>query len=368
MLTKEIFSNVFRHPIRFFILSLSLGISVISVLLVLTILRTNELNSQPSLIQRVGLITLAFDEEASFKVSSMNSLKAFSPQEVNVTRVTGFRGINIRNYGFPSIESLRSFRPDIRLLQGEWANVGEALVTPDVCGLTKCEIGKKINIGQGSKDSKPYLVRGIIESKTPTTVFTIDQKIGSNALDHYFLLKTKASNTGFIFLNFVDELKQKKIKFNKDFTQYADRETQKSDFQLINYAFLALIGPLAGIALFSASLLVVFNFAVNRLERAKETAIKRALGASRFQIIIESLGEAVIVFVCAALPALGLGLLSLESLNRVLGKGRGQTLFFPEWRLVFSAGLVVLVLVLLSAFGPSIGMVREKPSLRLKEE
>jgi hypothetical protein len=368
MLIKELSSNVFRHPIRFFILSLSLGISVVSVLFVLTILRTNNLNSQPSLAESTALFTFASENPELLEISSLKSLKDLSPQEVNSSRVRGFKGINIKVYGFPSMKSLQKYRPDVQLLRGELANVGEALITSEVCGLTKCEIGKTINVGADSQNSQNDLVRGIIGSVTPTTVFTIDQKIGTDPLARYFLLQTNGKSAGSIFLNVTEELQQKKIKFDADFSQLEDRQTQKSDFQIINYAFLALIGPLAGIALFSASLLVVFNFAVNRLERAKETAIKRALGASRFQIIVESLGEAVIVFVCAALPALGLGLLSLESLNRVLGKGRGQTLFFPEWRLVFSAGLVVLVLVLLSAFGPSIGMVREKPSLRLKEE
>ncbi len=369
MLVKELVSNIFRHPIRFFILSISLGISTVCVLFVFTILRTNDLNSQPALQKDTALLEVVLNnEQPNFILPKLKSLAGFDPVEIRVNKVRGFRGITLKAYGFKSIDSLKNYRTDLSLQSGNWANVGEALVTPEVCDLTKCQIGKTINISSDSRDGKNFLISGIVRSSTPTTIFTIDPSANTDFLTYYFFLKNYRGNADTLTVNVVNELVQKKIAIDQDFTRVSDSRTQSSDFGIINYAFLALIGPLAGIALFSAGLLVVFNFVVNRLERAKETAIKRALGASKSQIVIESLAEAVIVFLFTAIPALIFGLLSLETLNRTLGQGRGQTLFFPQWQLSFSASMVVLALVLFAAFMPILGMVRETPSARLKEE
>jgi FtsX-like permease family len=369
MLLKELVSNVFRHPIRFFILSVSLGISTICVLFVFTILRTNDLNSQSSLQIGTALLEVALkNEQPNFVLPKIKSLTKLDPIEIRVTKVRGFKGISLKAYGFKSIDSLRKYRTDLSLLSGNWAKVNEALVTPEVCDLTKCQIGKMVNVTSDSKDGKNFLISGIVHSSTPTTIFTIDTSANTDLLTYYFLLKNYQGNADTLTVSVVDELIQKKVEIDQDFTHVSDTQSQKSDFKIINYAFIALIAPLAGVALFSAGLLVVFNFVVNRLERGKETAIKRALGASKFQIITESLTEAIIVFLFTAIPALFLGLFSLETLNRVVGQGKGQTLFFPQWQLSFSASMVVLVLVLVAAFLPILGMVREKPSLRLKEE
>lgn len=368
MLLKELVSNIFRHPIRFFILSISLGISTVCVLFVFTILRTNDLNSQPSLQTGTALLELAFkNDQPNFTLPKINSLTGLSPEQIQVHKVRGFQGITLKAYGFQSIDSLKTYRNDVALLSGEWAKVGQALVTPEVCDLTKCQIGKTVNVSSDSRDGKDFVISGIIRSSTPTTIFTIDSK-NTDLLTYYFLLKNFQGNVDTLTNNVVNELIEKKIVIDQDFTRVSDAQTQRSEFKILNYAFIALIGPLAGIALFSAGLLVVFNFVVNRLERAKETAIKRALGASKFQIMGESLSEAIIVFLFTAIPALLIGLLSLETLNKVLGKGKGQTLFFPQWQLSFSASMVVLALVLFAAFIPILGMVSETPSARLKEE
>jgi ABC-type antimicrobial peptide transport system permease subunit len=369
MLVKELVSNIFRHPIRFFILSISLGISTICVLFVFTILRTNDLNSQPSLQKETALLEIVFkDEQPNFILPKIKSLASLDPEKIHVNKVSGFRGISLRAYGFKSMDSLKKYRTDLKLQSGNWAKVGEALVTPEVCDLTKCQIGKTVHVTSDSRNGKDFLISGIVQSSTPTTIFTIDPSVSTDQLTYYFLLKNHQGSADTLTVNVVNELIQKKVGIDQDFTQISDAQSQRSDFKVINYAFIALIAPLAGIALFSAGLLVVFNFVVNRLERAKETAIKRALGASKFQIVVESLGEAIIVFLFTAIPALILGLLSLETLNRVLGQGRGQTLFFPQWQLSVSASIVVLALVLFAAFVPILSMVRETPSARLKEE
>ncbi len=370
MIIKELISNIFRHPIRFFILSISLGISTVCVLFVFTILRTNDLNSQPSLQKATALLEIAFKaDQINFLLPKMAALASFDPEEVKISKIRGFKGITLKTYGFKSIYSLKKYRNDLTLISGNWANVGEALVTPEVCDLTKCQIGKIVNVSSdSSRDGKNFIISGIVRSSTPTTIFTIDPSAHTDPLTYYFLLRNYSGNADTLTERVVSEFVQKKIPIDQDFTRVSDSQTQQSDFKFVNYAFLAFITPLAGVALFSAALLVIFNFVVNRLERAKETAIKRALGASKIQIVAESLGEAIIVFVFTTIPALVFGLLSLETLNRSFGQGKGQTLFFPQWQLSFSASMIVLALVLVAAFLPILGMVSETPSARLKEE
>jgi ABC-type antimicrobial peptide transport system permease subunit len=369
MLIRELFSNVLRHPARFLILSLSLGLSSICVLFVLTVLRTSNLTTQPSIPENGAVFSVGLEEGASFQVSQISTLKGFFPEEIQVNRVRNLRGISLKAYGFASLESLQKHRPDVSLLRGSWAGVGEALVTPATCELTKCVIGQPLNIGADSRNNKNFLVRGIVQSSTPTAVLTVNPGPSFDAFTKHFWLTTSGQKANSILYDVLEELESKKLSgVVQDEVDVQDRQTQQSDFKLVNYTFLALLGPLAAIALFSAALLVVFNFAVNRLERAKETAIKRALGASRLQIMLESLGEASVVFLLAAVPALLLGLSSLGLMNRILGQEGGQTLFYPEWQLLVRAGSVVLMLVLLSAIGPILSTVREKPSLRLKEE
>lgn len=100
---------------------------------------------------------------------------------------------------------------------------------------------------------------------------------------------------------------------------------------------LGLIGLLA---LLSAVINTVNLSTARGLLRAREVAMRKTLGASRRDLVVQFLGEAILLAGCAAVPALALVEVALPAIN-ALG-GWGATVSYP---LVISGMLTLIVLV-----------------------
>ncbi len=366
-LLHELFANLFRHKVRFVVLVASLGLATLALYFVLTALRTSRLISQPSLPAGVVLLGLEMGDAAQLPGAAwVTQTLGLSGVPVSVKRVMNTQGIAIRAYIFADLETLQREYSAFALQSGSLPRQGEVMLPSEACDLLRCKVGSVVQLGANRTVLESYRVSGIIRSSTPTTAFGVNRAASKDPLTLDMWLRSDERS--------VDGLRDTvKAALQKNGVQprvlsVIDRVGEQRSFQRLFFAFAAIFGPVALIALFSAGLLVVFNFAVNRVERAKEAAIKRALGASTAQVTGESLAEAVLVFVLAFLPSFLIGFLLLDVANRRLGNDAIQSLFYPDLNQGLITGAIVLSLVLLAAIGPSWMLAREHPSLRLKEE
>jgi putative ABC transport system permease protein len=98
--------------------------------------------------------------------------------------------------------------------------------------------------------------------------------------------------------------------------------------------------------------------------RAREVALRKVLGASRWQLLIQHMGEAFMVILCSALVALSIVELMLPFLGSVLDKDLSPDLADP-----FVGKLIAVTVLLLGAFSgfyPSIILSAFRPAQVLK--
>jgi putative ABC transport system permease protein len=118
------------------------------------------------------------------------------------------------------------------------------------------------------------------------------------------------------------------------------------------------------ISLFVGAFTIFNTFSITVGQRTRELALLRMVGASRRQVFLSVLGEAVLVGLAASLIGLGLGVLAAVALKALLG-AFGVTL--PSAPLVFEARTVALALAVgvgvtvISAIGPARRAVRIAP-------
>jgi len=132
--------------------------------------------------------------------------------------------------------------------------------------------------------------------------------------------------------------------------------------------FNTLLVVFAGIAMLVAAFSIANTFAIITAQRTRESALLRALGASRRQILLSTTVEAVVLGVIASVLglAVGIGLASLAT----AGVG---ALGFPESELVLDSGTVVvsllvgLLVTVVASIPPAVRASRVPPIAALRE-
>lgn len=361
----EAVKNALRHPLRLLVLVLSLVIGVVASFLILTILRTAELLGQPTIPP--GVLRISFALEAPSSLTPAQFLEENGLQGEWVTLGQLFRedvrrGAAIGAYGFESVETMKRFLPTLRLKQGGWPKQYQLLVPQQACRLLSCRVGQTIKVlYPGTEQPVRYTVSGIVDSPLATTLLAVPAA-PRGGLDWRLWAFARSQSSEELEDQVRAYLQSRGLKAAD--VQVLDRIGKQRSWRQLSFGFTVILGPTALVALISATLLVLFNFAVNRLERAKEVAIKRALGASRSHIALESLAEAMAIFLLAVPPSLAVTWALLDR----LGGGEAQRLFYPEVGIALQVFAGIGALVLLSALGPVLALASTQPSSQLKEE
>jgi putative ABC transport system permease protein len=145
------------------------------------------------------------------------------------------------------------------------------------------------------------------------------------------------------------------------------KESINRDFLDLFTSFLLVF---AGIALLVATFSIFNTFSIIVAQRSKESALLRAIGASRRQVLASTIAEAAIVGVAAAVAGLFSGL-AVAALLKALFVGLGIDI--PASGLVFSSGTVVTSLVvgigvtLLAGIVPAVKASRIPPIAALRD-
>ncbi len=147
--------------------------------------------------------------------------------------------------------------------------------------------------------------------------------------------------------------------------QQATKDT--SGFLSIFKSFLLAFG---GIALFVGSFVIANTLSITIAQRTRELATLRTLGATRRQVLLSVLLEALVIGVLASITGLFLGLGLAHGLNSLLvsfGIDLPQTSTVFATRTVVISLLVGIVITLIAAVRPAVRATRVPPIAAVRE-
>jgi putative ABC transport system permease protein len=145
-----------------------------------------------------------------------------------------------------------------------------------------------------------------------------------------------------------------------------DSEEVNQFMKIIKYFLLSF----AAIALFVGAFVIFNTMSITVAQRTRELATLRTLGASRRQVRVSVLLEALIIGVIASLVGLALGLLLAKGLNALfdaLGGGLPTTSLVFSSRTVLVSLLVGIVVTLLAGLFPALRATRVPPISAVRE-
>ena len=151
-------------------------------------------------------------------------------------------------------------------------------------------------------------------------------------------------------------------------TQQASEDSEEVNqfMRIIEYFLLSF----AGIALFVGAFVIFNTMSITVAQRTRELATLRTLGASRRQVRLSVMIEALVIGVIASLAGLGLGVLLAKGLNWLfeqLGGGLPTTSLVFATRTVVVSLLVGIVVTLLAGLFPAIRATRVPPISAVRE-
>jgi putative ABC transport system permease protein len=151
--------------------------------------------------------------------------------------------------------------------------------------------------------------------------------------------------------------------------QLTDEQQQNLESDFLGF-FEAFLLVFAGIALVVATFSIYNTFSILVAQRTRDSALLRALGASRRQVLTSTIVEALVVGVLAAAigVAVGIGLASgLNALSQSAGFSVASTALLVEPSSLVIAALVGVVVTLIASVAPAIRSSRVAPLAALRD-
>ncbi len=252
-------------------------------------------------------------------------------------------------------------------------------------------IGKTFNLA----NAKEIVIQAVIKNPPKNTDFpftviaSYDSQKGYN--DYYFGGKewnsSSGSTQGYVLLKQGLTPESLKDPFNefvkKHYNEKAASEVRyylqplsdlHYDSHFMNYSGRTISKKLL-MALSVIGLFLVVTACINfinlataqAVKRAKEIGIRKSIGVSRFQLVIQFLSETMIITIIAVGIALGLSELLLQNLQEILGYQLSLNIMVQPLIIPFLVLLVIFV-TLLSGFYPAILLSRMDPVDALKNK
>ena len=132
--------------------------------------------------------------------------------------------------------------------------------------------------------------------------------------------------------------------------------------------FNFMIIGVALVALIVGGLSVVNTMVISVSERVREIGIKKAVGATDFDILREYLAEAALIGALGGLIGLGLGAIAIRFLNDLAQGATGTPIFLITTRLLVGSLAFATVLGTVAGLFPSVRAARLRPVEALKAE
>ncbi len=149
------------------------------------------------------------------------------------------------------------------------------------------------------------------------------------------------------------------------FQKLSDIHLHSSDFQwelaeVGNYESILFLSLAAGIILLIACLNFINLTTAQSIKRAKEVGIRKFVGASRTQVLTQSIMESFLYCLLAGVVSVGLIILGLESFNQFAGKSFLMTDVF-SWANIAIMVLGIVTLSLVSGWYPALVVMKFQP-------
>lgn len=244
-----------------------------------------------------------------------------------------------------------------------------------------------------------------LENKLPLTVTGIIQTPPSNTDQPYSLLISYASlarfvpesvdnwktvGTGATYVVFANETRKERIDAQlqqlvqkylpKDIAKNTtfhllaldDNHDRNYDYTSFTYDFplpvMIILAIMAGLVAFIACINFVNLATAQSLKRAKEVGIRKTMGSSRFQLIMQYLSEAFVITVLAVITGLLLTKVGIGELNKIYGGSYLQFTFLIQPSALLFIGAITLLITLVAGFYPAFVLSGYKPVLALKSQ
>ena len=302
-------------------------------------------------------------------------------RDETATKILKPDGKAINTHGAPSFglgidPSSQRFNP-LGLVEGTWAQAADEVVidagTADDQGYG---VGDEIRIAT-LKPVRRFRVVGIaryanVESLGTATfaVFTIPAAQELLERENEFDIIQVAAKEGVKPAKLVDEIEPvlpPTAQVRSGIEQAGEESSEVSEFTSFFQYFLL---SFAAVALFVGAFVIFNTMSITVAQRTRELATLRTIGASRGQVRVAVLLEALIIGALASLIGLGLGILLAVGLNKLfdaLGFGLPTTSMVIATRTIVVASLVGVLVSVLAALVPAIRATRIPPILAVRE-
>jgi putative ABC transport system permease protein len=302
-------------------------------------------------------------------------------QDDTATKILKPDGKAINTGGAPSIgvgidPSVQAFNP-LRLVEGNWPRGPDEVVidegTADDQGYG---VGETVRIAT-LKPVRPFRVVGIarysdVESLGTATfaVFTIPTAQELLDRPNQFDIIQAAAKPGVTPEELVEEIRPILPLTAQVRTGVEQADEESSEIAEFTSFFQYFLLAFAAVALFVGAFVIFNTMSITVAQRTRELATLRTIGASRAQLRMAVLLEALVIGLAASLIGLGFGILlaiGLQALFDALGFGLPSTAMVIETRTIVVALLVGVVVTVLAAIVPAIRATRIPPILAVRE-
>ncbi|OOQ62051.1 ABC transporter permease [Mucilaginibacter pedocola] len=131
-------------------------------------------------------------------------------------------------------------------------------------------------------------------------------------------------------------------------------------------ATLRILGLIAVLIIVMASINFINLSTAQSVGRSKEVGIRKVLGSSRKQLILQVIGETTLIVLFSVIIAIAIGLVALPHLKNIASVPENMGLF--NWGTVAFLSLTVVAVILLSGIYPALIVSGFKPILAIKNK
>lgn len=335
---KYAFQNLGRKHIRTALTILGIAIGVASVVIVANISQygTNVITGEMDSLGLSGLFITksGLDQNASLNYEDLKSIKRINQVELTTPIMTANTQITVRNIQTKAIlwgiDCNASDIISIQSVYGRLFNKRDISTNANVCLVDeafsqksysrKNIVGKKINLSCGGI-MQEFTVVGVIKTGTGllqnvigsyiptfvyvpyTTVQAINQRNDFDEIAVKLKSNTESDNIGNLILNRLNLTKGTTNAFVSN-----NLAKQKDGLLYILDIVTLILSAVGAVSLLVASLSIMTMMLVSVNERTREIGIKKALGATRFAIMLEFLFEAVLISLIGCVIGISFGL------------------------------------------------------------
>ena len=328
------------------------------------------------------------DADAIADPSAIPSVSAVAPElSTNGQLVYG------RENTFTQVLGVTPEYVDVRNLElstGSFISDGHVVNRSEVIVLgsfvSETLFGLRDPVGQTIKvNGRPFTIIGVLDSMGGGPFGLFDDQVLVPITTAYYRLASERTTQGDVTVNLISVQVQDESQMDQAEAQIATllrlrhRVTGEDDFTINNQqdtletleettdTFVMFLGAIAGISLLVGGIGIMNIMLVSVTERTREIGIRKAMGATRRDILVQFMAEAIVLSIGGG----GIGVLAGVALSRIID---GRTLFGQTFETVFSGDIVILALLVSAAIGlffgiyPAMRAARQHPIDALRYE